>query len=162
MSRLLSSRSGDLVARSLRISTATHAGVAAVSAAVALNAMVAMQFLGGAGQAAILTTVFVLLGAGLSAISMDLYSRSKQTLSNLRSIGASRGKIFRAVVISIAIYGAAGALLGTAVGAGIGAGLGSSGTAGTNLLIESIGVIIASSGAIVAGVYAGGWAFWRS
>jgi hypothetical protein len=162
MSRLLGARSEDLIARSLRISMATHAEVAAVSAAVALNAMVAMQFLGIGGQAVILFAVFVLLCVGLAAASMDLYSRSKQTLSNLRSIGASSDKISRAVITSIATYGAAGALLGTAAGAGIGAGLGGSGTAGANILVQSLGVLVASSGAIVAGVYAGGWATWRN
>ena len=93
MKRMLGSGAGSVVARSLRISAATHAGVAAVAAAVALNAIVAMQFLQTAGQAVILAAVFALLCVGLSATAMDLYSRSKQTLSNLRSIGASRGRI---------------------------------------------------------------------
>jgi len=162
VSRMLGVHAGDMVARSLRISTATHAGVAVVSAAVALNAMVAMQFLQTAGQAVILAAEFVLLCVGFSAISMDLYSRSQQTLSNLRSIGASRGKITQAVVASMVVYGGLGALLGTAAGAGIGAGLGNSGTAFAGLLVQSIAVIVASAGAVVAGVYAGGWASWRS
>ena len=161
MSRMLGAQ-GDMVSRSLRISAATHAGVAAVSAAVALNAVVAMQFLHAAGQAVILAAVFVLLCVGLSAISMDLYSRSQQTLSNLRSIGASRAKISQAMVLTMVIYGAGGALLGAAAGAGIGAGLGNSGTAAAGLLVQSFGVVVAASSAIVAGVYAGGWASWRS
>jgi putative ABC transport system permease protein len=158
---MLGVRAGDVVARSLRISTATHASVAAVSAAVALNATVAMQFLRTPGQAIILAAVFVLLCVGLSAISVDLYSRSKQTLANLRSIGASRGKISQAVIASMVVYGAVGALLGTAAGAGIGS-LGGSGAAATDVLFQSLGVLVASAGAIVAGVYAGGWAAWRS
>ncbi len=150
------------VARSLRISGATHATVATVSAAVALNGMVAMQFLGSAGQAVLLGVIFATLAAGLAAISVDLYSRSIQTISNLRSIGASRGGISQAVAFSMVVYGGAGAVVGTAAGAGVGAAFGSSGISATSYVVDFVAVLVASSAAIAAGVYAGVRTRWHS
>ena len=150
------------VARSLRISGATHATVASVSAAVALNGTIAMQFLGSAGQAILLVLIFATLAAGLASISSDFYSRTSQTISNLRSIGASRGGISKAVAFSMLVYGTAGAVIGTTVGAGVGAAFGNSSIQTTSFAVDFVAVLGASAAAIAAGVYAGVRVRWHS
>ena len=162
MTREISMHPGDMVARSLSITRTTHALVAVVTAAVTLNAMVAMQFIGLLGQAVLLSLVFVTLAAGLSAVSLEVYSRSGQAVSNLRSIGATSGSLSKAVLVSIIGYGAAGSALGAAAGAGLGAALGGPSVAGVTALAEGVGVIVAASAATAAGVYLGARAAWRS
>ncbi len=161
MSRDFAVHASDLVARSLKISRATHMTIAAVVAAVALNASIAIQYLSTAGQAVLLVLTFASVAAGLSAISADFYSRSGQAVSSLKSIGATSRSISYAVIVSVAGYGAAGATVGAIVGAGFGAALGSGGASAIDLLLESVGVIVAASSATAAGVYAGARA-WRS
>ncbi len=159
MSREFAVHASDLVARSLKISRATHMTVAAVVAAVALNATIAIQYLSALGQAALLVLIFFSVAGGLSAISADLYSRSGQAVSSLKSIGATGKSISYAVIMSVVGYGAAGAVFGVLVGAGFGAALGNGGVSATALLVEGLGVIVAASAATAAGVYAGG-RFW--
>ncbi len=157
-----SMRSGEMVARSLKITRATHTLVAAVTAAVALNTMVAIQSLGVAGQAVLLAIVFLSLGLGSYAVSTDVYSRSGQAIANLRSIGASRGSISSALALAIVGYGVVGAALGAVVGALLSLALGSGGAGGVSMLIQSAGVIAAASAATAAGFYAGVRSSWRS
>ena len=154
-------QASDLVARSLKISRTTRMTVAAVVAAVALNASVAIQFLGAPGQAVLLGLIFASVALGLSTISMDLFSRSSQAVSNLKSIGATRKSISYAVIFSMISYGAAGAAIGAATGTGLGAALGSPGASTANLVFDVVEVTVAASAATVAGVYAGG-RLWHS
>jgi len=161
MSRDFAIEASGLVARSLRISRTTRLTVAAIVSAVALNASVAIQFLGAPGQGILLVLIFVSVALGLSTISMDLYSRSSQAVNNLRSIGATRKSISYAVIFSMIGYGAAGAVVGAVAGTGVGAALGSPGASITSLAVDMAGVVIAASTATMAGVYVGG-SLWRS
>ena len=161
VSRSLGLGANGLVARSLKISRATHMTVVAVVAAVALNATVAIQYLGAFGQAVLLCLIFASVAVGLSAISADLYSRSSQTISNLKSIGASRRSISYALTLSVIGYGAAGAFVGAAGGACLGVALGSGGVPINTLILEVVGVMAIASSATATGVY-GGSRIWRS
>jgi predicted lysophospholipase L1 biosynthesis ABC-type transport system permease subunit len=149
------------LARGLKITRSTHLVVAAVATAVAANATVAVQFTGLAGQVVLIGLIFGSLAVGTSAISADIYSRSSQTVSNLRSIGASSKSISSAILIPVLSFGIAGSALGAVVGAALGVILG--GSSGTpTLIIEVISVIVTASAASAAGVYAGGRAAWRN
>ena len=105
--------------------------------------------------------IFGSLAIGTSAISADIYARSSQTVTNLRSIGASSRSISSAVLIPVLVYGIAGAGVGAGVGAGIGIALGGPGGP-VNVFIEVVAVILTSSAASAAGVFVGGRAAWRS
>ena len=155
-------RSSQVIARSLKITRTTHSLVAAITAAVALNSMVAIQYLGLSGQAALLVAVFVSLGVGSLAVSKDVYSRSIQTVANLRSIGATTGSISSALASAMIVYGMVGAVIGVAVGGAMGFALGGGVSGGASILSEAIGVIAVSSGAIAAGFYIGARTTWRS
>jgi hypothetical protein len=161
LSRGISVDEGQLLARGLKITRSTHLLVAAVATAIAANAMVAVQFTGPAGEIVLLALIFGSLAIGTSAISADIYARSSQTVSNLRSIGASSKSISSAVLIPILVFGIAGSALGAGVGAGLGVTLGGTGGSLT-VLTEILAVILTSSAASAAGVYAGGRAAWRS
>ncbi|HEV2138798.1 MAG TPA: hypothetical protein VGR53_08140 [Nitrososphaerales archaeon] len=150
-----------MLARGLKITRSTHLLVAAVATAVAANATVALQFTGLAGEIVLLALIFGSLAVGTSAISADIYARSSQTVSNLRSIGASSRSISSAVLIPILVFGIAGSALGAGIGAGLGLTLGGPGGPVT-ILIQVIVVILTSSAASAAGVFAGGRAAWRS
>lgn len=154
MSRDLAHAS-DLVARSLKIGRATHVTVAALVAGIALNASIAIQFLGTLGQGVLLVVIFLSVVAGLSAISADLFSRSGQAVSSLKSIGASGKSISYAVTLSVVGYGAAGAVLGAVAGAAAGVAFGNAGASATSLVLGWLGVVAAASSATAAGVYAG-------
>ncbi|MDA4119576.1 MAG: hypothetical protein OK436_03215 [Thaumarchaeota archaeon] len=161
MSRGISVHEGQLLARGLKITRSTHLLVAAVATAVTANAMVAVQFTGLTGEIILLALIFGSLAIGTSAISADIYARSSQTVSNLRSIGASSKSISSAVLIPIIVFGIAGSALGAGVGAGLGITLG--GASGpVAILTQVFAVILISSAASAAGVYAGGRAAWRS
>lgn len=161
MKREVEIRSDNMVSRSLKITGSTRTIVAAVAGAVALNGSIAMQSLSTLGQLVVVAAVFVSLGAGSLAISKDVFTRSSQTVANLRSIGASSGSITAAVVSSVVVYGIAGAALGALVGGALGAGLAGS-AFDSALLIQALAVVASSAAAIAAGVYAGGRAAWRS
>ena len=161
MSREATVSATAMVAKSLKISGPTHLVVASVSAGVAVNAAVAMQFLGLGGQAAILAIAFLSLAAAASAVSMDVYSRSAQVVSNLRSIGASRNSVSSAVVLSLIVYGGGGAALGGIVGTGLGAALGGTGTFGGVLVVQLIAVVLAACGGMAGGVFYGARASWH-
>jgi hypothetical protein len=157
----MSLQEGQLLAKSLKVSKSTHLVVASVAAAVAANAAAAIQLTGLVGQVALLALIFVTLAAGTSAISSDIYARSSQTITNLRSIGASSRSLSNAVFFSVIGYGVAGSTLGAGIGAGLGLALG--GQVGVlSTLVAVFGVIIASSAAAAAGVYAGGRRAWSS
>jgi uncharacterized membrane protein YgaE (UPF0421/DUF939 family) len=161
MSRGLSLQEGQILARSLKVSKSTRLVVATVAAAVAANAAVAMQFTSFTAQIAMLVLIFVSLAAGTSAISSDIYSRSSQTISNLRSIGASSRSLSSAVFFSVIGYGVAGSALGAGIGAALGLSLGGQGGA-VSVLVAVLAVVLASSAAAAAGVYAGGRGTWRN
>jgi hypothetical protein len=155
MSRDFAVQASSLVARSMKVGRATHMTVAAVVGAIALNASIAIQFLGALGQAVLLAVIFASVAAGITAISADIYSRSSQAVKSLKSIGASSRAISYALIMSVIGYGAAGAVLGAAAGTGVGAAIGSAGASSTALLVGSFGVVLAASAATAAGVYAG-------
>jgi len=161
MSRGVSLQEGQLLARSLKVSRSTHLVVATLAVAVAANAAAAIQLTGQVGQIALLALIFVTLAAGTSAISSDIYSRSSQTISNLRSIGASSRSLSSAVFFSVIWYGVAGSAIGAGVGATLGFALGSQGGV-VSALVAVLGVILASSAAAAAGVYVGGRNAWHS
>lgn len=161
MSRGIPVHEGQLLARGLKITRSTHLLVAAVATAVAANATVAFQYTGLTGEIVLLALIFGSLAIGTSAISADIYARSSQTVSNLRSIGASSRNISSAVLTPILVFGIAGSALGAGIGAGIGMTLGGPGGPAT-ILTQVIVVILTSSAASAAGVFAGGRAAWRS
>ena len=161
MSREATVSATAMVARSLKISGPTHLVVASVSAGVAVNAALAMQFLGLGGDAAILVTAFLSLAAAAAAVSMDVYSRSAQVVSNLRSIGASRNSVSSAVVLSLIGYGGAGSVLGGVLGTALGASLEGAGAAGGTMVIQLVAVVLAACGGMSAGVFYGARASWH-
>ena len=160
MSREAAVSATAMVARSLKISGTTQMVMASMSAGIAANGAVAIQFLGIGGQAAILAMAFLSLAAAASAVSMDVYSRSEQVVSNLRSIGASRNSVSSAVVVSLIGYGGGGAVLGGAVGTAIGAGL-SAGTVGGELILQLLAVVLATCGGMTAGIFYGARSAWH-
>lgn len=161
MSREAQVSATQMVARSLKISTATHLVVASVSAGVAVNAAISMQFMGLGGQVVLLAVVFASLAVGSAAISLDVYSRSSQVVANLRSIGASRTSVSYAVVFSVIGYGAGGAALGGVIGALLGTALGA-GTLGGAFLVQLFAVIVAACAGMSTGVFMGARSAWRS
>jgi ABC-type lipoprotein release transport system permease subunit len=136
--------------------------VAAVTAAVAMNTMLAIHHLSATGQGALLVAVFASLTVGFLAVSVDLFSRSSQTVASLRSVGASRGTISSAFALAILVYGIAGAAIGVLAGGAFGYALGDSATGVVSMIIDSACVIVASSGAAAAGFYAGARTAWRN
>jgi hypothetical protein len=161
MSRGISLGGSAAVARSLKVTRATHGVVAIVNAAVAANAIVAMGPMGLVGQAVLIAIVFASVTATAFAVCTDIFNRSSQTVANLRSIGATTGSLSSALLFSTISYGSAGSALGAAAGAALGAGLGA-GLVAVPLLIEVVAVVIASSAATAVGVYAGARMSWRS
>jgi len=161
MSRGVTLQEGQLLARSLNVSKSTHLVVATLAAAVAANAAAAIQLIGLFGQISLLALIFVTLALGTSAISTDIYTRSGQTIANLRSIGASRRSLSSAVFFSVIGYGIAGSALGAGLGAALGVAMGGQGGAVT-VVVAVLGVILASSAAAAAGVYAGVRRTWRN
>jgi hypothetical protein len=152
---------GGAVARSLKITGSTHAMVAAISGAMALNGMLAALALGFIGEVVVIGVVFVSLAGCSAAISVDVLNRSGKAVADLRSIGASRGNISMAIFGSILFYGALGAVIGGAAGAGIGFSL-LGGASGSQTLIGLFAVVATSAVALAVGSYAGGRLTWRS
>ena len=161
MSRRVSLQEGQLLARSLKVSRSTHLVIATVAAAVAANAAAAMQLTNLVGQATLLVLIFITLAVGTSAISSDIFERSAQAISNLRSIGASSGSLSKAVFVSVIAYGIGGSILGAGIGAALGLSIGGQGGA-VSIAFAFPGVILASSAAAAIGAYAGGRRTWRS
>ena len=162
MSREATVSATQMVARSLRISRPTHILVTSLSAGVAVNAAVAMQFLGVGGQLVLLAVVFATLAVGASAVSADVYSRSGAAVSNLRSIGASRNGVSSAVVLSLVGYGAGGAVLGGALGTGLGGALGGAVTVGEPAVLQLAAVVLSACAGISVGGFLGARSSWRS
>src|SRR5579863_1136194 len=152
---------GNVVARSLKITRATHVLVAALMAAVCTNVMVAMQFVGLGGQAALVVLIFATVALATSAVSADLFSRSGQAVANLRSIGASMRSLSTAVLTAVLVWGVIGASVGTGLGLAMGLLLGGT-SAGSSIFLDGGVVICASAAAIAAGVYAGAKMSWHS
>ncbi|MDG6909426.1 MAG: hypothetical protein JRN08_03565 [Nitrososphaerota archaeon] len=160
MSRGFSIHESALVARGLGMTRSTDIVVGSVTAAVAANATVAMQFTGLLGAAVLAVLVFASVAVGAWGVSTDVYRRSSQTVSNLRSIGATKGAISAAMAVPLVLYGAAGSTVGAGVGAVIGLLLG--GSPGVGLAVEVLAVVAASSAASASGVYYGVRGAWRS
>jgi hypothetical protein len=159
MSRGVSVREGQLVARSLKVTRSTHLLVAAVTAAVAANASVAIQLIPFAAQLALAAVVFASLATVIWALSSEIFSRSGQTITNLRSIGATGASLSKALLVPVLVYGAAGAALGAGAGAAIGISIGGPGAA--TALAEALAIIATSAAASAVGTYAGGRAAWH-
>lgn len=126
-----------------------------------MNATVAMRFTSTAGQVVLALLVFASLAAGISAVSSDIFSRSSQAVSNLRSIGATSRSLTSALAFPVFGYSLAGSALGAGLGVALGFSLGPA--AGPSVtFLDVLAVIAVASAASVAGVYAGGRAAWRS
>ena len=162
MSREATLSATAMVVRSLNISRATHLVVASTAGGVAMNAGVALQFGGVGGQALLLAVVFATVALASSAVATDVYSRSGQVVSNLRSIGASRTSVSSAVALSMLGYGAGGSALGGALGTLLGASLAGAGLQGYALLVELVAVVFSACAGVAAGVYLGARKGWRS
>jgi len=160
MAREFSLGSGFIVARSLRITRTTHLLVASITAAVALNATVAVQFLAPIGQAVLLSVLIVFIALGSAAVSRDIFTRSSQAVSSLRSIGATSGSLSSAVMLSNLEYGGIGSAAGAIVGVALGAAFG--GSSGFMSVYGFALVVGASVAAVALGAYAGGRSLWRS
>lgn len=152
---------GDMVARGLRITRATNGLLAAISLGVTANATVAVMQFGFAGKAGLLAIVFFSIAISTYAVCVDILNRSSQNVANLRSIGANKGAISRAVLIFVLTYGSAGSILGVAVGTALGASLSSIGMS-SPVLLDMISVFVASAMGTAIGVYAGARQAWRS
>ena len=157
---MLSMRYSGLVARGLKMNRSTNLVVASVTAGVASNATVAMQFTAALGQMVLSSIIFATVAIGIWAISVDIFSRSGQTISNMRSIGATAAGISSAILVPVMLYSAAGSAIGALLGIGIGVLVGAS--PGLGLALEFIGVVLACSMASAVGVYAGVRTSWRS
>jgi predicted lysophospholipase L1 biosynthesis ABC-type transport system permease subunit len=153
---------GGVLARSLRITRATHVLVAAVTATFSANVMITMQFLGTGGRAGLLAIVFSSITVATWAITYDVFTRSAQSAANLRSVGASTGSMSGAVLGILLTYGLAGSVLGAFIGATAGMALGAPLGAGLGFAAEGGAVVAASAGAMAVGVYTGAKAAWRS
>ena len=150
-----------MLARSLKVTKSTHTVVAIVAAAIAANAGIAFQLIGLFGQIAVLALIFASVALGTSAIASDIYTRSSQAMSNLRSIGASSRALTSAVFFAVIGYGVAGSALGAIIGSALGSSLGGQGSA-FSILFTVLAVVLCSSSAAAVGVYAGGRGTWRS
>lgn len=156
----LSLSEGQLVARSLKVTRSTYLQVAAVAAGVAANASVAMQLTGILGQVALSVFIFASLSVGTWAISTEIFTRASQTVSNLRSIGATGRSLSSAVLLPVLVYGVVGSGVGVGLGLALGVSLGGHG--GFGMLVEALFVVFSCAAATAVGVYAGGRAAWRS
>jgi predicted lysophospholipase L1 biosynthesis ABC-type transport system permease subunit len=152
-----------MVARSLRISRPTFYMVAAFSAAVAANAMITLQVLNSAGQAAVLGFTSLFVGIVGAAVAVDILSRSSQGLATLRTLGAKRETVAVSMVASLVTFGAAGSALGAALGVGLVAALIRSGPSIlSSTLVNALFVLGLSASAIGVGVYAGVRSSWHN
>jgi hypothetical protein len=160
MSRGLPVHDGQLVARSLKVTKTTHLLVASIAAGIAANASVAMPFTGAIGPFALSALIFASLSIGAWAISTEIFSRSSQTVSNLRSIGATTKSLSSAVLMPVLLYG----IMGSAVGAGVGAAIGLllGGPVGIGVFFETLSVVLSSAAGTAVGVYVGGRGVWLS
>ena len=152
---------GGPVARALRITGPTRGLAVALPAAVSLNGAIAAQAVGLLGQAMVLAVIFASVAVCFAAISADVLSRSAKAVSDLRSIGASRGSISSALFGSMLTYGAAGAAAGSLVGTIVGSVLVGPGP-GTGTLVDVVFAVAATAGAVAAGSFAGGRTIRRS
>ncbi len=162
MSRASAVQASKMVSRSMRISRATHLAVATLAAAISLNVMVAVQFIGILGQAVLLAAVFCAVSVALTSISSDIYSRSSEAVSHLRSIGATSKSISKALALSMLTYGGGGALIGALAGAGFGEAFGTSGAGALALIVELTAVLITCAGSVAVGAYWGARVSWHN
>jgi len=154
--------SDGLVTKSLKMTRATSLLVASLTAGISVNVMVAMQYVGGFAQALLSGIVFVTLAVSTSAVSADVFARSEQSISNLRSVGATLKSMTGAILGVVLFWGLAGAVLGTGAGSAIGLVAGGSSPGLLGLMVDGLVVILLSAAAMSAGVYLGARRSWRS
>ncbi len=159
MSRLFSLHESQLLARSLKISRPMRLVVGTVAGAIAANAAAAMQLTSDTGEVAMIGLLFVSLALGTFAITSDIYSRSSQVVSNLRSLGANGRSISSAIFLAVIGYGAAGSALGAGVGTAVGASLGGQSSLVSSLVVV-FAIVLTCSVAAATGVYVGGRRDW--
>ncbi len=140
---------------------ATYALVAVANAAITANAMVAIGYSSFAGQLALEAFLFASMALIAFAVSADVFARSGQAVSSLRSIGASKASLSMVVATTVLVYGAAGSVLGAGLGGAIGMGLEGL-SAGLGTAVNAVIVVVVSASATAAGVYAGARTAWRS
>ena len=162
MSRGIAFGPDAVVAKSLGLTRSTHTLVAAITTAVTANAMIAIQLLTVVGQTAVLAILFVSVAFATYAVSTDVLARSSQTLGNLKSIGANRGKLTGVVLFNVTTYGAAGTALGSALGGIFGIAFGKFTGLDGSFLAEALSVFVVAAGATGAGAYVGTKTTWRS
>lgn len=162
MSRGVAFGPDAVVAKSLGLTRSTHTLVAAVTAAVTANAMIAIQLLTVVGQTAVLAILFVSVAIATYAVSTDVLARSSQTMGNLKSIGANKGRLTGVVLFSVITYGAAGTALGSGLGGVFGMALGRFTGIDGSFLAEALAVFVVAAGATGAGAYVGTKTTWRS
>jgi hypothetical protein len=133
--------------------------VGVLAASAATNATVA--FNGGIGAlVAIVVIVFTFISLGVTFIASEILSRSRATLTNLQSIGAGRRDVFRAMLGTFTLSGAAGTAAGVALGSAYYLGLGS-GYSSLTFLSATALVLAAGCLAAPTGLYFGVGRSWR-
>jgi predicted lysophospholipase L1 biosynthesis ABC-type transport system permease subunit len=162
VSRRFSFGPDAVVARSLGMTRSTHILVAALTMAVTANATVAMQFINFSGQSALLAVLFISMAVVASAVSTDVLARSSQTVGNLKSLGATKGKVSGVVLFSVLAYGVVGTALGSGLGGALGFVIGNFSGVATGLIAQSMTVFVVAAVATATGAYAGTKFTWRS
>jgi hypothetical protein len=151
----------SVIARSLKVTNATFLMVGSVTTLMACESMVILGLLNALGEAAILGLTFALGLVITSALATDLVLRSSQSVATLRSLGATRGAVFRSILTSVFIFGVAGTAFGVAAGAGLGLGAGGAASLGGTLVNAAL-VAVLTLAALGAGVFVGVMRSWRS
>ena len=161
MSKGIPFAAGGVVARSLKMTRVTYALVGVANASIAANSVVAIGYSAFAGQMTLYGFLFASMAMVATAISADVFARSGQAVSSLRSIGASRNSISLVVTTTVLVYGAAGAILGAVLGTAIGMGIGGLATS-VDTAFTALIVVTISAVATATGVYAGARLTWRN
>jgi ABC-type lipoprotein release transport system permease subunit len=149
---------------------ATNVMIASFNAAVAAMSMLALRAFSAAGQVVVYIILFAFVSiAGLSFVS-DVLSRSNQTITALRSIGATKKIVTKSVITGPLLSAIGGSVLGAAIGAGLGAGLGpmglvtiqGPGLGAADVVVNGALILVSSLAAMGLGVYSGVSRSWRS
>ena len=165
MKRVTVRRADPVIARSLKVTRTTFSMVATFTAGVAANVMLSAQVLSALGQVAVFALMFAVISIISASLVADIFTRSNQVVTTLRTLGATKGAISKSIVVSLFVPGAAGAAIGAALGGGLGAaGLvqGALGTGLGSIMLNGVVVLAMSLAAIGCGVYAGVRTAWRN
>ena len=169
MRKGIASGSDTSITKSLRMTSATYAMIASFNTAVAAMSMLALLALSVMGQTAVYIVLFAFISVVGSFFVSDVLSRSNQTVTALRAIGATRKFITKSMITSLVLSSGAGSALGAAAGAGLGSGLGAlgliaiqgSGLAAAVTVVNGVIVVVLSLAAMGLGVYSGVRRSWR-